>query len=361
MSVNNVAIRFLLITASICGFLSCDKDEKLTQEYHAREGVFILNEGNFTYGNASLSFYTPEADSVTNNVFSKTNGFPIGDVLQSMTIIDSLAYLVVNNSGKILVINANTFKYKATIGGFLSPRELLSINPTKAYVSDLYSSSITIINPQNFTVTGHLSIKKSSETMIKFGDYVLVANWSKQNTVFRINSLTDQLVDSVVVTRQPNSMVLDKNNKLWVLSDGGYAGMPGKQNACLTRIDASNFSIEKEFVFADIASSPNRLCINSSRDTLYFLNGSWGSNVSNGGVYRMATDASDLPRQPFIAEKKRLFYGLGIDPVKKDIYVSDAVDYLQAGWVFRYSNMGQAIDSFKTDIIPSSFCFKYEK
>ena len=75
------------------------------------------------------------------------------------------------------------------------------------------------------------------------------------------------------------------------------------------------------------------------------------------GVFKMAVDAEGLPALPFIPEAKRLFYGLGIDPSTSEIYVSDAVDYLQRGWVFRYSPKGTLIDSLKVDITPSAFGF----
>lgn len=278
-----------------------------------------------------------------------------------MTLMDSLAFLVVNNSGKVLVMNANTFKFKAIIQGLVSPRQLLIINSEKAYISDLYSNSITIVQPGSFSVLGNISLKKGSESMVKHGNYVFVGNWSKQNTIQRINHTTDALVDTLTVTKQPNSMVLDKNEKLWVLSDGGLSSLPGgKSKACLTRINPVSFTIEAEYFFPDMNSAPTRLCSNSSADTLFFLNGSWGSSVDNGGVYKMAITAQTLPEKPFISEQGRLFYALGVDPKNKDIYVSDAIDYLQAGWVFRYSGNGVAIDSFKTDIIPASFCFKYD-
>ena len=37
------------------------------------KGVFVLNEGNFTFANASLTFYDPDMDTVTNNLFYRVN------------------------------------------------------------------------------------------------------------------------------------------------------------------------------------------------------------------------------------------------------------------------------------------------
>ena len=43
---------------------------------------------------------------------------------------------------------------------------------------------------------------------------------------------------------------------------------------------------------------------------------------------------------------------------KGDIYLADAVDYSQAGVVYRYSREGQLVDHFRVGINPSCFAFK---
>ena len=132
--------RFLMASLSLAIILMCRECEPALDDLDypsASRGVFICNEGNFMFGNASLSFYNPDSFSVYNQIFFNANRFPPGDILQSMTILDSLGFLVINNSGKILVINTFSFRHIATIGDFNSPRYIEIIDHHKAYVLSL--------------------------------------------------------------------------------------------------------------------------------------------------------------------------------------------------------------------------------
>lgn len=345
---------------------SCKKHDKVDDLlYPMPNGLFICNEGNFMYGNATLSIYDPTTKAVQNQVYARrNNGVTIGDVFQSMKIIDGKGFMVVNNSQKIIVIDPETYEHVGKITDLTSPRYIEVVSDNKIYVSDLYGNVIHIVDPKILKVTGTINIGKGTEQMVKFGSHVFACSWASGNKIYRIDTRTDALVDEITVTKQPNSMVLDKNGKIWVLSDGGYYLQPsGQVIAKLTRIDAETFTIEQEYEFSDIKYSPSRLSINGSGDTIYFINGGYKSNISKAepnlnGVYKMSIESDVLPSEPFIAEVNRLFYALGIDPKTDEIYIGDAIDYQQKGLILRYSPSGVLVDMFKTDIIPGSFCFK---
>ncbi len=319
--------------------------------YNFQNGIFVINEGNFTFGNASLSFIDTDADTIYNNIFYKKNNYPLGDVAQSAIIFDDKLFVVVNNSGKIFVINPHTAEYIGTISDLSSPRYLQIISDTKAYISDLYSNTITIINPQTFNISSTFNVGCPVEAMLKYNDFVFALNWNKGNKLLKINTLTNKLEDSITVAFQPQSLVLDKNNNLWILSDGGYDNY---HTAALTLVNPENLQIIKTFYFADSLASPTRLNINSTKDTLFFLNSSWSENIKNSGVYKMSINDS-LPKTPFIPENSRLFYSLTI-ATNGDIIVSDAIDYQQPGKIFFYSASGKLKKTYTTDIIPGAFC-----
>jgi DNA-binding beta-propeller fold protein YncE len=329
-------------------------------------GVLVLNEGNFMYGNASLSYYNSETRQVLNDIFYKQNGVPLGDVAESAVIHDGELYVVLNNSGKIMVMNfgkypaLNAFEFTHKITGLQSPRYINFIDSSKAYISDLYAKSISTLDPASYTVTGKINLANGNpdfyqhptENIIVFGDEVFTNCYSFDNKILVIDRINDRLVDSIEVLQQPNSMVLDKNNKIWVLCDGGYSGsIYGDTNPGLVRIDAETRTVEKIFILPQ-DKWPSKLCINRRSDTLYFI---------NEDIWRMPVNETSLPEKPFIravsGTQTRLFYGLGIDPHNSEVYVADAIDHVQSGVVYRYTAEGAGIDTFQVGIIPGFFCF----
>ena len=171
-------------------------------------------------------------------------------------------------------------------------------------------------------------------------------NWSYGNKILIIDSEIDELIDSIMVVREPNSIVVDKNKKLWVLSSGGFMN---EEVPALTRINSENHQIEKVFHFPDISLNPSRLTINGGRDSLYYL---------NNGIYQMEIEDDFLPEEPLINANGRAFYGLDIHPEKPIIFVGDALDFNQNGIVWVYTINGTEINHFTSGINPSSFCFK---
>lgn len=350
---HDIMIKYYISLLLIFALISCKKDKNIkpTITVSNTTGVFIVNEGNFQWANATLSFIDFKNNKIQNDLFQSVNNAPLGDVAQSMTIIDSLAYIVVNNSGKIYIINKNTCKYSAKITNLTSPRYMLKINEQKAYLSDYKDKRIVVINLLSNTISGYININHTSEKLVKFNNKVFVTSWSYDNKVMVIDSEVDLLIDSIIVGKQPNSIVIDKNNKLWVLCDGGFYGSSyGQENAKLIRINPTNNQIEKTLAFSDINMSPTELSMNMTKDTLFYL---------NNGIFKQSINEENLNSSVFITQANQLFYGLSLDSVTGKIYISDVVDYVSNGTIYIYSQSGKLLNSYKAGVNPGEFCFMY--
>ena len=358
MKLTKPLILSLLFFPTVLFINSCMKDDMhpITEFSTGGPGVFIVCEGNFMYGNASLSYYDKIKKEAENTIFLKANGIPLGDVAQSMTIYGETAYIVVNNSGKIYAIDIDNFKYKGKITGLVSPRYIRFTSSAKAYISDIYSKSIKIINPDIFEITGSVNTdnnsgiisKHTSEQMVLYEDYMFVNSWSYDDMILVIDTQEDKLIDTIKVLPQPRKILLDKNNKLWVLCDGGFQGSDIFGNAGIVKINAENFSVEETFILGE-ESNPIDMQINAGGDTIYFI---------NNHVYRFSVNDGSLPETEYINSEGRNLYALGIDPSNSDLYLADAVDFMQSGKIYRYNAGKVFVDSFNVGIIPNSFVFK---
>lgn len=347
MSRNNLYIFLILFI----GMASCKKQEigpqcptcfedNIAVKYN---DVLIGCEGNFGWGNSSLSLYNPSDTSITNSVFQNINGYALGDVMQSMTEYNGKLYVVVNNSGKIEILDTATYQKTITISGLTSPRFFCGINSSKAYVSDLFSNQITILDLSSNSVIGNITTNGWTEEMLLVNDKIFVTR-PDTNFILQINASTDVIEDTIVVAKGPSSIVLDNNNQLWVLSSGGTNEEQGELN----QIDPSTNSIIQTMVFGDINDSPNNLKTSPSGEEIYYL---------NNGISKLSIYDTALPFTSIVTQNGALFYGLGISPTH-DIYVSDAVDYVQSGIVYRYDSTATLIHQFVVGIIPQGFWFK---
>lgn len=352
-----ILLSVLFIVFCLTAFIGCMKwDYGEMEDFSATgDGLFITNEGNFQYGNATLSYYDPETKTVENEVFYRANAMKLGDVAQSMTIRNDVGWVVVNNSHVIFAIDINTFKEVGRITGLTSPRYIHFISDEKAYVTQIWDYRIFIVNPKTYQITGYIECPDmtmetgSTEQMVQYGKYVYVNCWSYQKRILKIDTTTDQVVDQLEVGIQPTSLVMDKNYKLWTITDGGYEGSPyGYEEPSLYRIDAETFKIEKQFKF-QLGDAPSEVQLNGAGDELYWI---------NKDIWRMSVDAERVPVRPFLKYHDTKYYGLTVSPKNGDVYVADAIDYQQQGMIYRYTKDGELVDEFYVGIIPGAFCWK---
>ena len=343
-------INFALLALIAFGLASChQEDPVITEDTTVGKGVFVLNEGTYTFANSSLTFYNPETDTVTNNLFYRVNGSPIGDVAQSLTLLGDKLFIVVNNSNYIYKVNAKTMKFEAKIDGFYSPREMRIVAPNKAYVSDMIGTGVWIVNPQDMTHCGFVETGNPTENLLQVGNELWATNWSNyyqpdtsNSTVQVIDIQNDVVVSEIEVEKEPNSMVVDKDGMVWVLCDNGWEDSA----FFLCKINPMLKQVEKTYPF--VGGYPSHLCIDKSGTQLYFI---------DKNVCRMAIDDASSLDKEFIVAENRNFYNMSIDPQNGDIYVTDAGDYVSNGTVYRYTSDGVGKGSFLAGIIPSAIVF----
>lgn len=355
MKTNKLLLSILAVTIA---FTACDKNDpepetpaSTTGAYN--NGVFITNEGPFGSGTGTISFYDRGSATVSNDIFEVKNSYPLGNVVQSMTVFNGNGYIVVNNSGKVEVVDAATFTSGGVISGLTAPRYFLGVDNNKGYISEWGSTSgsVKVVDLTTKAVTATIATGSGPDGMVKVGNKVYVAcsgGFSNDSTVTVIDATTNVVLSSIVVGANPKSIQADASGNVWVLCAGQwdmtYTAL--EKTGSLVRLNTTTDVVELSLPFSSTTSQPFNLVTNNAKTTLYY--------TYNGKVYAHPYAATTLSSTAVI---NRNFYGLGVDPSNDYFFGSDAGNFSSNGKVLRYNASGVVVDSFTVGIIPGGFCF----
>ncbi len=322
------------------------KDNK-QYDFENGNGFFIANEGIFQQANASVFYYNLGQDSLYENIYETVNNEKIGDILQSMYIFNNNAYLVVNNSAWIDVVSVENFEKKGEIRGFVSPRNFYPVDRDKAYVTDLYSGYIYVVDLSQNKVSKDIYTGKWTEE-IAFLDKKLYVTcpWVYSKPVSRkvlvINTDTDEIMDSISTGINPSGIGFDKNGFLWTLNNGNkIKNIPGS----LFKIDVSiNFAVDS-FIFENTLNIFNSsLRFNENKDSIFVL---------YNDVYKFSVEGNIVPEK-IISQNERNLYGMDLDNQKQQIFLTDVLNFAEKGKVYIYTKKGDLLKTLNTGYLPNS-------
>ena len=308
-------------------------------------GVFILNEGGFGFGNASLSYYNFADESVDQEVFQEKSGQLLGDVLQAGQIIDGKLVLCLNNSNHIKIIDLPALELEGIITDLPSPRYIASNNKSVGFVTDLYANRIHQVDLDQRTIINSIPVQHWTEELIFANDLLFVCQ-RLSNFLLVVDPTVPAVLDSIPLTYDPSAIQKDRDGNLWVYCSGNptESVLGG-----VYKIDPNTLNILQVLPF-EIPESLGwpRMAMNAEKDLLFIL---------QNDLFKVPINASSFPNAPFISGEDRTFYGLGINPVNDEIFLGDAIDFQQKGKVYRYSSDGTLLDEFESGVIPNGFIF----
>ena len=267
----------ILLLACIFAFAKCTPpidNPTPTTHIEFRYGVYVLCEGVYGAGSSSVSWYNLTKSEVTNDIFHHLNNDEnLGDVAQSMRVIGDKLYIVVNNDGKIVKVDPVTFKKLGEIKGFDSPRYIIPINSTQAYVSNLVlSNGTTAIQKVDLTtnqIIARIPMQFAEQMQqVPADNNAVWTGITNTNWLLRINTTTDNVTDTVRLSDSPKYIFLDKNNvSLWVVCEGNYNN--GTPSIC--RINTLTKQIEQRFDLPQGANTIAAVSYSAKFDCFYYV------------------------------------------------------------------------------------------
>ncbi|WP_026710915.1 DUF5074 domain-containing protein [Flavobacterium filum] len=331
-----------------------DQKEKSLGDYD--NGLLILNQGNFGGGNSSISFWSDDLLTFQLNAFSAVNpSIELGDTGQDIGFLNEKAFVVMNNSNSIQVINRYTLQHITTISSGLSNPRNITFSNGKGYVTNWGSGMnpnddyIAVINLTNYTVISSIPVVEGPEKIIEHNDNLYVAHqggFGFGETISVINTTNNTVSNTINVGYVPNSMFIS-NNTLYVLSGGLPSWSGNESGGKLSKINLSTNNVASSLDFGS-TQHPSNLVEEDGQ--LYY--------TIDSDVYKASITTTSLPTTPIFSTTAQGVYGVYSFTVEDNkIYVGDAVDYNSNGKIYIYSLNGSLIDQQTVGVIPAGFYF----
>jgi DNA-binding beta-propeller fold protein YncE len=300
-------------------------------------GVYVLNEGDFSDPTgARLSLYDIDRGIVFRDVFESANGGRhLGNLGDDIKLFDGKAYLVMSGSENIDVISLadHVLLQSATYPG-ASPHDLLIDSlRDKAYVTQLFSSSILVLELSTLGSMGTVQVGPNPQGMILNGDQLLVCNsgFGSNRTISVIDATVDTVKKTLIAGDGPTEAVVAEDGKIWVACSGDAFGSPATFGTVYV-IDPSVRTVEDSLVFTENLWG----AISIGSDGFAYVVGVTGGSFYGGPIHRieMATKAVTMNFIP------GTFYAMAMDEVSGDLYLADAKNFASDGEVHIFTKNG---------------------
>ena len=339
-------------------------------EYTSLQGFYLLNEGNMNSNKATLDYYNFRTGRYTRNVFAFANpNVPkeMGDVGNDLGIYGSKLYAVINCSNKIDVMDKNTVKkigqidipncrYIKFYGGYAyvtsyaGPVELSPEYTQRGYVAKIDTATLQVVDK---CLVGfqpdELDIVNGKINVANSGGY-MVPNYENTVSVIDIDTFTEDSRIEIAINLQ--CCKADSHGMLWLSSRGDYYDNQSRLYVYDTRhqrlaktldLRVSNMWLDGDSLYV-IGAQFSYVTMNYET-TYAIINTLTMEQVSS----KFITDGTDavivMP------------YGIAVNPITKDIYVTDASSYVDAGRLYCFSSDGIKKWDVRTGDIPAHFVF----
>lgn len=306
-------------------------------------GVFVVNEGIYGQTSGTITYYQPDSQRSEHDIFKAVNGRDLGNVVQSLTVYNGKAYIVVNNSNKIEIADANSFEEIAQVTGLAQPRYLVALSDTLGYVSQWgsngLSASVAVVDLRHQSILQQIPTRAGAEQMQIHQNHLFVActgGYETDSVVQVMDIQTNSIIQTIITNDAPNSLQWGSDGNLWVLCGGKtiYSSYPTVDTVqstapALVAIRPGDGQVVQRILLQK-GFPATRLC-RASDGRLYFL---YQSQI-------WQFDPQSLQRSPLASGD---FYGLGC--VDDQVYAMRNAG-IQRAWVLRYSLSGAVVDSFQ--------------
>ena len=372
-------IHIMIAVLALATMVSCREDDVIFSpedvpvsipEYTSIDGFYLLNEGNMGSNKCTLDYYDYSTGVYTRNIYGNANpSVPkeLGDVGNDIDIYGSRLYAVVNCSNKVEVMDVATtrrigqidipncryikfYDGYAYVTSYAGPVEINPDYEQLGYVAKVDTATLEVVDR---CIVGfqpdELDIADGKIFVANSGGY-MVPNY--ENTVSVIDIATFREVERIEVAINLHRVICDSRGQLWISSRGDYYEEESKLYC---------YDIRKRRMVAELDVPVSSMHLDG--DSLYIVSVGWSYiTMQNEVTYAIVdTRSHEKVCDNFITDGTdkdiKIPYGIAVNPITKDIYVTDARNYVNPGYLYCFGSDGVQKWKVRTGDIPAHFIF----
>lgn len=345
---------FLTVLLLTSIFAACKKDDRSSNQPEPpkaeRVGLYVLCEGLFNANNTSLTYYNYNDKNLVQDQFTAVNGRGLGDTGNDIKVHGSKMYIVVNVSSTLEIVNpksgASIKRIDMKDNGVGRQPRYVVFNKNKAFISS-FDGTVAVLDTASLTIEQYIKVGRNPEQMAISNGKLYVANSggldypNYDNTVSVIDLNTLKEIKKITVVDNPRGVAADPYGDIYVLSAGNY-----------TNIKSSMATIDSR---TDLVKT----AVDFSGGSMV-INGDYAYIPSSGGkvkVFNVKTE--QLDKDNFISDgtKVTTTYGVAVDELSGEVFVTDAKNYTTGGEVFCFDKDGKKKYTISVGINPNKVVF----
>ena len=334
---------------------SCDKNtETVNTNNEIENGALVLCEGLFQHNNSQLSYIDFENQEVENGFFLNRVERQLGDTGNDIKRYGNKIYIVVNVSSTIEIIDANSFESLKQIsmmdGGTAKQPRNIDFHENHAFIS-CFDGYVDVLDTSSLELTQRIQVGANPDQIMVIGQKLYVSNSGGLNypqmdstvSIIDLNSLNE--IKKIDIGLNPGPICADDAGNAFIISRGNYGNTPSK----LIKIDTDIDEISEEFNFSisGIEKFGNKFLIN-------YMNSSSGNNTI--ALFNPLNGL--IEDHSFIStDQIETLYGIQYNEISDKLYLMDAMNYTNTGYVFEYDAIGNFLNNYHVGLNPSKLLF----
>lgn len=316
------------------------------------KGFYIVNEGNYSKSNSSLSFYSTDENKLYKDIYFAANKDTLGDVANDMVIFGLDGYIVMNNSQKIKVISTETQKVTGVISlPGKSPVKTVIVSSLKGYVTNLYDATVSVFNPTTYAKIKDISVGLNPQgiAVVNGKAYICNSGYGGDSTISVIDISTDAVIKTIAVNTQPTDIGVDAEGDIIVLCYGfsNFTDPSKDTPGSIVEINAQTDAVK--------SSIPLPLGLYGHPYKMAVSNKGYGFTSTSKGILKFSTVTQTIVNDTLIIAFP---YGINVNNSTESIFIADPKDFQNNGEIRIYDKNGVLLSKIDAGKIPNGVTFK---